>query len=186
MIINYFTSTWTVTLLGSCIRLDAWITFNFDYRWCIWYLCFYVLITYSVLWCVVYVILRCGKLSVCLSVCLSICPCLCEHVSSPITSVLYEMIRNTYCLWLPNFQGHMANFKVTQAKKTVKRVKLMVFGHFLENAWGKGLKYHMLLYPDHLIRFWLRSVDFTNFDGILNQWNISNVWFPYLMENTCQ
>ena len=27
------------------------------------------------------------------------------------------MIRNTYCLWLPNFQGHVANFKVTQAKK---------------------------------------------------------------------
>ena len=27
------------------------------------------------------------------------------------------MIRNTYCLWLLNFQGHMANFKVTQAKK---------------------------------------------------------------------
>ena len=68
MIINFFTSTWTVTLLGNCIRLDAWITFNFDYRWCIWYLCFYVLITYSVLRCVVYVILRCGKLSVCLSV----------------------------------------------------------------------------------------------------------------------
>ena len=63
------------------------------------------------------------------------------------------MIRNTYWLWLPNFQGHMANFKVTQAKKNlVKRVKLRVFGHFLENAWGKGLKYRMLMYPDHLIK----------------------------------
>ena len=39
-------------------------------------------------------------------------------------------------------------------KKTqVKRVKSRVFGHILEKAWGKGLKYHMLLYPDHLIRF---------------------------------
>ena len=27
------------------------------------------------------------------------------------------MIRNTYCSWLPNFQGHIANFKVTHAKK---------------------------------------------------------------------
>ena len=91
--------------------------------------------------------------SVCLSVCLSDCPSLCEHVSSPITLVRYQIIRNTYCFWLPNFQGHMANFKVTQAKKNlVKRVKSRVFGHFLENAWDKCLKYHMLLYPDHLIR----------------------------------
>ena len=52
------------------------------------------------------------------SVCLSVCPSLCEHVSSPITLVLYQMIRNTYCLWLPNFQGHTANFRVTQATKT--------------------------------------------------------------------
>ena len=65
-----------------------------------------------VLWCVVYVNLRCGKLSVRLSV----CPSLCEHVSSPITLVLYQMIRNTYYLWLPNFQGHVANLMVTRAK----------------------------------------------------------------------
>ena len=44
------------------------------------------------------------------------------------------------------FQGH------TGQKKLVKRVKLRVFGHFLENAWGKGLKYRMLMYPDHLIK----------------------------------
>ena len=37
-----------------------------------------------------------------------------------------------------------------------------------------------------LVRFWSRSVDFTNFGGILTQWNISNVWFPYLMENARQ
>ena len=73
---------------------------------------FYVLVTCSVLWCVVYVNLRCGKLSAHLSV----CPSLCEHVSSPITLVLYQMIRNTYCLWLPNFQGHVAKLMVTQAK----------------------------------------------------------------------
>ena len=63
---------------------------------------FYVLVTCSVLWCVVCVILRCGKLSV--------------RLSQPlrarfITLVLYQMIRNTYCLWLPNFQGNMANLK---------------------------------------------------------------------------
>ena len=44
----------------------------------------------------------------------------------------------------------------------------------------------MLLYPDHLIIFWSRSADFTNFGGILTQWNISNVWFPYLMETAWQ
>ena len=143
---------------------------------------FYVLVTCSVLWCVVYAILRCGKLPVRLSV----CPSLCEHVSSLITLVLYHMIRNTYCLWLPNFQGHMANSKVTQAKKPSETVTFRVFGHFLENAWGNGLKYHMLLYPDHLFIFWSRSVDFTNFGGILTPWNISNVWFPYLMENAWQ
>ena len=101
----------------------------------------------------------------CPSVCLSVCPSLCEHVSSPITLVLNQMIRNTCCFWLPNFQGHMTNFKVTQAKKKlVKRVKSRVFGHFLENARGKGLKYHMLLYPeldfDHGLLFLLIWVAF--------------------------
>ena len=47
----------------------------------------------------------------------SVCPSLCEYVPSLITMVRYQMIRNTYCLWRPNFQGHMSNFKVTQAKK---------------------------------------------------------------------
>ena len=112
----------------------------------------YVLVTCSVLWCVVcHSSLRQTARP---SVCLSVCPSLCEHVSSPITLVLYQMIRNTYCFWLPNFQGHNAIFNATQAKqRLVKRVKSRVFGHFLENAWGKGLRYHMLLYPDHLIRF---------------------------------
>ena len=32
----------------------------------------------------------------------------------------------------------------------MKRVKLGVSSHFLENAWGNGLKYGMLVYPDHL------------------------------------
>ena len=76
-------------------------------------------------------------------------PSLCEHVPSLITMVGYQMIRNTYCLWRPNFQGHMSNFKVTQAKISVKRVNFTVFGHFLENSGGKGLKFGMLMYPDH-------------------------------------
>ena len=79
----------------------------------------------------------CGKhihkhpcLSVRLSVCLSVCPSLCEHVKSAITLVLYQMIRNTYWLWLLNFQGHMANFKVTRPKNLVKRVKLTLYALF--------------------------------------------------------
>ena len=143
----------------------------------------YVLVTCSVLWCVVYVILRCGKLSVRLSV----CPSLCEHVSSPITSVLYQMIRNTYCFGSQIFKVIRQILRSHRPKtKLVKRVKSGGFGHFLVNAWGKGLKYHKLLHPDHLIRFWSRSVDFTNFGGILTPRNISNVWFPYLMENAWQ
>ena len=122
----------------------------------------------------------------CLSVCLSVCPSLCEHVSSPITLVLYQMIRNTYCFWLPNFPGHMENCKVTQAKKTSETGQIKGFRAFSGQRMGEGLKYHMLLYPDHQIRFWSRSVDFTNFGGILTQWNISNAWFPYLMENAWQ
>ena len=142
---------------------------------------FYVLVTCWVLWCVVYVILHCGKLSVRLSV----CPSLCEHVSSPITLVLYQMIRNTYCLWLPNFQGHIANFKVNdktwwygsnsgfsgifllvapkfprlygkfqgQWQNLVKRVKFRVFGYFLENAWGERpeIPYAAVSWPPNYI-----------------------------------
>ena len=108
--------------------------------------------------------------SVCLFVCLS--QPLWACFITDYLATYYQMIRNTYCFWLPNIQGHMANFKVTQAKKNpVKRIQSRVFEHFLENAWGKGLECHILLYPDHRIRFWSRSVDFTNFGGILTPMN---------------
>ena len=42
-----------------------------------------------------------------------------------------------------------------RSKNLVKRVKFRVFGYFLENAWGNGLKYPMPLYPDHLIIFFI-------------------------------
>ena len=107
---------------------------------------FYVLVTCSVLWCVVYVLFSCGNhiherpcLSVRLSVCPSICSSLCEHVSSPITLVLYQMIRNTYCLWLPNVQGHIANFKVTQAKKKLSETsQIKGFRAFSGERTGEG------------------------------------------------
>ena len=146
----------------------------------------YVLVTCSVLWCVVYVILRCGKLTVRLSVCLSV---------PAFASMFHHRLPWYFIRWLetPTPFGSQI-FKViwqisrshSPPKNLVKRVKSRVFGHFLENAWGKGLKYHMLMYPDHLIRFWSRSVDFINFDGILTQWNISNVSFQYLMKNAWQ
>ena len=74
------------------------------------------------------------------SVCLSVCPSLCEHVSSPITMVLYQMIRNTYCLWLPNFQGHMANFKVTQRLVTTRHTNLvpLLYGVKADPMVGSG------------------------------------------------
>ena len=48
---------------------------------------------------------------------------------------------------------------------------------------GTGLTSDVGVPSTHLVRFWSRSVHFTNFGCILTQWNISNVWFPYLMEN---
>ena len=51
---------------------------------------------------------------------------------------------------------------------------------------GTGVTSDVGVPSTHLVRFWSRSVDFTNFGGILIQWNISNVWFPYLMENAWQ
>ena len=51
---------------------------------------------------------------------------------------------------------------------------------------GTGVTSDVGLPSTHLVRFWSRSVDFTNFGGILTQWNISNVWFPYLTENAWQ
>ena len=47
----------------------------------------------------------------------------------------------------PKFSRSCGKFQGdTGQKNLVKRVKLRVFGHFLENAWGKGLN------PDHLIK----------------------------------
>ena len=146
---------------------------------------FYVLVACSVLWCVVYVILRCGKLSVRLSVCPSV---------PAFASTFHHRLPWYFIRWLETLtacgsQISKVIWQISRShrpKKQVKRVKFRVFGYFLENAWGNGLKYHMLLYPDHLILFWSRSADFTNFGGILTQWNISNVWFPYLMENAWQ
>ena len=51
---------------------------------------------------------------------------------------------------------------------------------------GTGVTSNVGVPSTHLVRFWSRSVDLTNFGGILTQWNISNVWFPYLMDNAWQ
>ena len=148
----------------------------------------YVLVTCSVLWCVVTSFFAAAN---CPSVCLSVC------LSQPlpacfITDYLCTLSddKKRLLLLAPNFsrsygkfQGHTGQ----KTKKTSETGQIKGFRAFSgERMQVKGLKYHMLLYPDHLIRFWSRSVDFTNFGGILTQWNISNVWFPYLMENAWQ
>ena len=51
---------------------------------------------------------------------------------------------------------------------------------------GTGVTSDVGVPSTHLVIFWLWSVDFTNFGATLTQWNISNVWFPYLMENAWQ
>ena len=48
------------------------------------------------------------------------------------------MIRNNYCLWLPNFQGHMANFKVTQAKKFSETDQIKGFRAFSGERMEEG------------------------------------------------
>ena len=117
---------------------------------------FYALVTCSVLWCVVYVIFSCGKhihKRPCLSVNLSV------RSSVPaFASTFYHRLPWYFIIWLetPTACGSQI-FKVIwqisrSHKYLVKRVKLRVLGHFLGNAWGKGLKYRMLMYPDHLIK----------------------------------
>ena len=138
------------------------------------------------LWCIVCGIFSCGKHIHKAFVCPSVCPSLCEHIPSPITMVCCQIIRNTYCLWRPNCQGHMSIFKVTQAKKNlVKRVNFRVFGHFLENPGGKGMTFGMLMYLEHLFRFPSRFVDFTNICGVFfTQWSSSNLEVPDIFLRT--
>ena len=51
---------------------------------------------------------------------------------------------------------------------------------------GTGVTSDVGVPSTRLVRFWSPSVHFTYFGGILTQLNISNVWFPYLMENAWQ
>ena len=119
---------------------------------------FYALVTCSVLCCVVYVIFSCGKhihKRPCLSVSLSVRP------SVPaFASTFHHRLPWYFIIWLetPTACGSQIVRVIWQIsrshrpKNLVKRVKLRVFGHFLENAWGKALKYRMLMNPDHLIK----------------------------------
>ena len=64
-IINYFTSTWTMMLLDSCISMDTWLTFNFEYRWCIWYLMWHHDLRYGTMCNLRYVNKAADKAAVC-------------------------------------------------------------------------------------------------------------------------
>ena len=96
----------------------------------------------------------------------SVCPSVPAFVSTFHHRLLWYFIR-----WLETpiacgSQISKAIWQISRShrpKNLVKRVKVRVFGYFLENTWGNGLKYHMPLYPDHLIIFWSRSADFTEF-----------------------
>ena len=57
-----------------------------------------------------------------------------EYISSLITMIFYHINVCTY-LWLPQFQGHLSNFKVIEAESLLKHVKFRGSGHFLENTW---------------------------------------------------
>ena len=106
-------------------------------------------------------------------VCPSACPSLCGHISSPIIMTFCHIIGNAHPLWLPSFQGHMSNFKVTQAKKLMEQVKFVDSGHFQKNAWKKWPAY--ISWPE-LIRSWSQSIYFPNFDAFLTWWNGSNLY----------
>ena len=62
----------------------------------------------------------------------------------------------------------------------VKQVKFRVSGDFLQNAWEEWLEiWHADVSWLHfqLLIFWAWSVDFPHFEGILTQWNKSNLQF---------
>ena len=99
-----------------------------------------------------YVIFSCGKhihKHPCLSVSLSVRPSVPAFASTS-----HHRLPWYFIIWLDTTSACGSQiFKVMwqisrshRPKKLVKRVKLRVFGHFLENAWGKGLN------PDHLIK----------------------------------
>ena len=64
-------------------------------------------------------------------ICPSISPSLSEYISSLITMIFYHINVNTYYLWLPQFQGHLSNFKVIEAKSLLKHVKFGVSGEHM-------------------------------------------------------
>ena len=74
---------------------------------------------------------------VCLSIHPSASPGLSQHISLLITMIFHHIIANTHGLWLPNCQGNLSNFKVTQVKKSfMKWVKLGVSGECMRGiAW---------------------------------------------------
>ena len=54
-------------------------------------------------------------------------------------------------------------------------------GIFFTMYGRNGLKFEVLMYPDHrwkIITFWSWSVDFTHFGSVLTKWDRSNLWFP--------
>ena len=80
----------------------------------------------------------------------------------------------------------MANFKVTQAKKRSETGQIQGFRVFSGERMGERpeIPYAGVSWPPNYIL--ITVCWFTNLGGILTQWNISNVWFPYLMENAWQ
>ena len=78
----------------------------------------------------------------------------------------------------------MANFKATLAKKSSETVQIEGFRVFSGERMGERpeIPYAAVSWlPNYIL-----ITDFANFGGILTQWNISNVWFTYLMENAWQ
>ena len=53
--------------------------------------------------------------------------------------IFYHINVCTY-LWLPQFQGHLSNFKVIEAENLLKHVKFQGSGHFLENTNEKKIE----------------------------------------------
>ena len=50
--------------------------------------------------------------------------------------------------------------------------------------YGNGQKFCMLMYLDHLWRWWLQFVDFCNFGAISTSWNGPNLGFPGISQRT--
>ena len=105
-------------------------------------------------------------------------PCLSTHVSasfclsvpfleavSPRVFTQFSLnLQKTFTLWEETkFEPFNVNCQISsphKPKQSMKQVKFGVSRHFLDNAWGNGPNFAMLMYPDHVQNWLILAWDF--------------------------